>query len=69
MSQEETRPLRHVPTAACTRCGATVDPERFQYALRDSTPADEKGTVESGNLCEERFNDVLTVVREDVNIN
>jgi hypothetical protein len=65
MSQEETKPLRHVPSAACTRCGATTNPERFQYGLRDSTPAEEKGTVESGNLCEECFNKVLSTVRGD----
>lgn len=63
MSQEETSPLRHVPTAACSRCGDTTDPDRFQYALRDSTPADDKGAIESGNLCEECFHGTLAYIR------
>ncbi len=55
--QQSQDTLRHVPTDECTRCGAQIDPNQGLFALRAETSVDEEDLVDSGNLCEDCFED------------
>ena len=57
MGQQNGNTLRHVPSDECTRCGAQVDPDQGMFVLRGEAPVDETESVESGNLCEDCFED------------
>ena len=63
MPREGSETLRHIPTEKCPHCGEQVRPNRFQYVLKDLDPdRDDSAVIESGNACEECFEELRTIV-------
>lgn len=55
--------LRYVPTESCARCGDALEDDRRAFVLADRV-RDEEGETESGNLCADCFDHVVTEIEE-----
>ena len=62
MTREGGETVRHVPSETCPQCGEQAEPNRFQYVLKDSDPERNETLIESGNTCEDCFDELFTVV-------
>ena len=63
MSNAGPNTLRYVPTDSCARCGATVDTDRRAFVLANRV-RDEEGDAESGNLCKDCFDHMVSALDE-----